>query len=124
MVEEYHITPWMEHYGSMVDLLCKAGALNEAFEFVQAMSLTPDPAIWRVLAGACRDHGNTSLARKLIDHVIDMEPDHEGNYVLASNMYAAGEDWRRVVDVRLDMGVRKGTARCSTSVSYVEVNGE
>uniref|UniRef100_A0A0A8Y4Y9 Uncharacterized protein n=1 Tax=Arundo donax TaxID=35708 RepID=A0A0A8Y4Y9_ARUDO len=55
-----------------------------------------------------------------------MEPDHEGDYVPASNLYAAGEDWKRVVAVRLDMGmgVRKGTARCATSVSYVEVNGE
>ncbi|XP_062234231.1 pentatricopeptide repeat-containing protein At4g14820-like [Phragmites australis] len=124
MVEEYHITPWMEHYGSMVDLLCKAGVLDEAFEFVLAMPVKPDPVIWRVLARACRDHGNASLARKVIDHVINMEPDHEGNYVLASNLYALDEDWRRVVDVRLDMGVRKRASRCSSAVSYVEVNDE
>ncbi|KXG20766.1 pentatricopeptide repeat-containing protein At4g14820 [Sorghum bicolor] len=125
MIEEYHITPWMEHYGSMVDLLCRAGWLDEAFEFVLAMPVTPDPVIWRVLAGACRDHGNASLARRVMDHVIGMEPDHEGNYVLASNLCAADEDWRRVVDVRLDMGVRKGTSRAAAAaVSSVEVNGE
>ncbi|KAJ1260710.1 hypothetical protein BS78_10G253300 [Paspalum vaginatum] len=124
MIEEYHIAPWMEHYGSMVDLLCKAGSLDEAFEFVLAMPVNPDPVIWRVLAGACRDHGNASLARKVMDQVISMEPSHEGNYVLASNLYAADEDWRRVVDVRLDMAVRKGTPRSATAVSYVEANGE
>uniref|UniRef100_A0ACD5ZCL0 Uncharacterized protein n=1 Tax=Avena sativa TaxID=4498 RepID=A0ACD5ZCL0_AVESA len=124
MVEEYHITPWMEHYGSMVDLLCRSGTLDEAFEFVLAMPVKPDPVIWRVLTGACRDHGNISLARKVIDHVIDMDPDHGGNYVLASNLYAADENWGRVVDVRVEMGVRKETSRCSTAVSYIEVNGE
>jgi len=124
MIEEYHITPWMEHYGSMVDLLCRAGSLDEAFEFVLAVPVTPDPVIWRVLASACRDHGNASLARRVMDHVIRMEPDHEGNYVLASNLYAADEDWRRVVDVRLDMGVRKGTSRAAAAVSSVEVSGE
>jgi pentatricopeptide repeat protein len=124
MVDEYHITPWMEHYGSMVDLFCKSGALNEAFQFILAMPVKPDPVIWRVLAGACWDHGNASLARKVMDHVIEMEPDYEGNYVLASNLYAAGEDWRRVVDVRLDMGVLKGTSRCESALSYVEVNGQ
>ncbi|KAK3131197.1 hypothetical protein QOZ80_6BG0503330 [Eleusine coracana subsp. coracana] len=124
MVNEYHITPRMDHYGSMVDLFCKSGDLNEAFEFVLAMPVKPDPVIWRVLAGACRDHGNTSLARKVIDHVIKMEPDHEGNYVLASNLYAANEDWKRVVDVRLDMGVWKGTSRYDTAFSYIEVNGQ
>jgi hypothetical protein len=124
MVDEYHIAPWMEHYGSMVDLFCKSGALNEAFEFILAMPVKPDPVIWRVFAGACRDHGNASLARKVIGHVIEMEPDYEGNYVLASNLYAAGEDWRRVVDVRLDMGVLKVTSRCETALSFIEVNGQ
>ncbi|KAF7103348.1 hypothetical protein CFC21_104342 [Triticum aestivum] len=124
MVEDYHITPWMEHYGSMVDLLCRSGMLDEAFEFVLAMPVKPDPVIWRVLTGACRDHGNMNLARKVMDHVIDMEPDHEGNYVLASNLYAANENWGRVVDVRVEMGVRKETSRCSTALSYIEVNGE
>uniref|UniRef100_A0A0E0LF77 Pentatricopeptide repeat-containing protein n=1 Tax=Oryza punctata TaxID=4537 RepID=A0A0E0LF77_ORYPU len=124
MIEEYHITPWMEHYGSMVDLLCKSGMLEEAFEFVLAMPVRPDPVIWRVLTGACRDQGNAVLARKVIDHVIDVEPEHRGNYVLASNLYAANEDWRHVVDVRMEMGVWKETSRYSTALSYVEVNVE
>jgi pentatricopeptide repeat protein len=124
MVEEYRITPWMEHYGSMVDLLCRSGMIDEAFEFVLAMPVKPDPVIWRVLTGACRDHGNTSLARKVIDHVIDMDPDHGGNYVLASNLHAADENWGRVVDVRVDMGVRKEMARYTTAVSKIEVNVE
>ncbi|CAL5040332.1 unnamed protein product [Urochloa decumbens] len=124
MVQEYGITPWMEHYGSMVDMLCKAGALDEAFEFVLAMPVKPDPVIWRILAGACRDHGNASLARRVMDHVISMEHDHDGNYILASNLYAADEDWRRVIDVRLDMGVRKGTSRGAIAASYVEVNDD
>jgi len=102
-----------------VDMLCKAGALDEAFEFTLAMPVKPDPVIWRVLAGACRDHGNASLARKVMDHVIGMEPDHKGNYILASNLYAADEDWIRVVDVRLDMGVRKGTSRGVIAASYL-----
>ncbi|CAN6162839.1 unnamed protein product [Urochloa humidicola] len=124
MVQEYRITPWMEHYGSMVNMLCKAGVLDEAFEFVLAMPVKPDPVIWRVLASACHDHGNASLARKVMDHVIGMEPDHDGNYILASNLYAADEDWRRVIDVRLDMGVKKGTSRGAIAASYVEVNGD
>jgi hypothetical protein len=44
--------------------------------------------------------------------------------VLASNLYAADENWGHVVDVRVDMGVNKETASYSTRVSYIEVNGE
>ncbi|KAF8687508.1 hypothetical protein HU200_043204 [Digitaria exilis] len=58
MVEEYGITPWMEHYGSIVDVLCRSGALSEAFEFVLAMPVKPDPVIWLVLSPA--------LARKCL----------------------------------------------------------
>ncbi|WOL13703.1 pentatricopeptide repeat-containing protein [Canna indica] len=49
MVEVHGIKPWMEHYGSMVDLLCRAGLLNEAFGFVVSMHLKPDIIIWRTL---------------------------------------------------------------------------
>lgn len=124
MVQEYRITPWMEHYGSMVDLLCRSGMLDEAFEFVLAMPVKPDPVIWRVLTGAWRDHGNASLGMKVIGHLIDVEPNHGGNYLLASNLYAANENWGRVVDLRVEMGVRKETSRRTTAVSFVEVKRE
>lgn len=126
MVEEHRIAPQMEHYGSMVELLCRAGSLADAFEFVLAMPVAPDPVIWRALAGACRDHGDAGLARRVMDHVIAMEPHHAGNYLLASNLCAADEDWGRVVDVRLEMGARKATISrtASGAVSSVQVDGE
>jgi hypothetical protein len=43
MVEEYHITPWMEHYGSMVDLR-RSGMLEEVFGF--ALAMPANPVIW------------------------------------------------------------------------------
>jgi hypothetical protein len=124
LVEEYNITPWIEHYGSMVDLLCRSDMLDEAFEFVLAMPVKPDPVIWRLLTRACCDQGNISLARKVIDHVIDKEPENGQNYVLASNLYATNENWGHVVDVRVEMGAKKEMGRYSTAVSYIEVSGE
>jgi hypothetical protein len=47
MVEEYHITPWMEHYGSMVDLR-RSGMLEEVFGF--ALAMPANPVIWCILA--------------------------------------------------------------------------
>jgi hypothetical protein len=40
--------------------------------------------------------------------------------VLASNLYAADENWGHVVDVRVDMGVNKETASYSTGVSSLK----
>ncbi|KAJ0975252.1 hypothetical protein J5N97_017217 [Dioscorea zingiberensis] len=42
MVEEHGMDPWMEHYGSMVDLLCKAGLLGNALISWVNMPVKPD----------------------------------------------------------------------------------
>eukprot|EP01018_Ginkgo_biloba_P002747 Gb_11036 [translate_table: standard] len=52
MSQYYHITPTMEHYGCMVDLLGRAGRLDEAQDFVNSMSIKPDATVWRCLLGA------------------------------------------------------------------------
>ncbi|KAL0428556.1 UNVERIFIED_CONTAM: Pentatricopeptide repeat-containing protein [Sesamum latifolium] len=41
---ESGIEPSMEHYGCMVDLLCRANQIEEAYEFVKNMPTAPSPA--------------------------------------------------------------------------------
>ncbi|XP_020549397.1 pentatricopeptide repeat-containing protein At1g26900, mitochondrial-like [Sesamum indicum] len=48
------IEPSMEHYGCMVDLLCRANQTEEAYEFVKNMPTTPSPTIWRTLLVSCK----------------------------------------------------------------------
>ncbi|XP_010917002.1 pentatricopeptide repeat-containing protein At1g08070, chloroplastic-like [Elaeis guineensis] len=120
MVEEHGITPRIEHYGSIVDLLCRAGLLDEAFQFLVRMPVKPDAVIWRTLIGSCRDQGNISLARQVMDYVLDLEPEHSGNYILKSNLHAMIGDWESVHEVRNDMGFREVT-KSDPGHSYVEV---
>lgn len=121
MIEDHDITPWMEHYGCMVDLLCRAGLVKEAFEFVECMPVNPDVIVWRMLIGACRNLGNISLARRITNHLLELEPRYSGNYILLSNLYAARGEWDNVGKVRMEMGFR-GVGKWDPGCSVVEVN--
>lgn len=68
---EFIVEPGIEHYLCMVDLLGRAGCLNEAYGLIQEMNVKPDFIIWGSLLGACRIHKNVELgeisARKLFE---------------------------------------------------------
>lgn len=53
-MEEFEIEPRMEHYGCMVDILGRAGLVEEAYRFTLAMPLQPNAVIWRTLLASCR----------------------------------------------------------------------
>ena len=45
-----------------MDILGRAGKIDEAHEIIQRMSMKPDSLVWGALLGACRRHGNVKLA--------------------------------------------------------------
>ncbi|KAF6174515.1 hypothetical protein GIB67_004709 [Kingdonia uniflora] len=53
MVGKYKIEPQLEHYGCIVDLLARAGLIEEALNVVNDMYVKPDVVIWRSLLDAC-----------------------------------------------------------------------
>ncbi|KAI8013237.1 Pentatricopeptide repeat-containing protein [Camellia lanceoleosa] len=61
MVYEFGIKPRIEHYGCMVDLLGRAGRLEEAVRLRESMHVEPNAVIWAILLSACKIHGNEIL---------------------------------------------------------------
>jgi pentatricopeptide repeat protein len=84
MVTEYMISAKSEHYTCMVDLLGRAGHLQEAANMVMAMPCEPHVAAWIALLGACRIHGDVEMAERIAKQVLEMEPDNAAGYVLLS----------------------------------------
>ncbi|KAJ8755951.1 hypothetical protein K2173_024496 [Erythroxylum novogranatense] len=84
---EYLMEPTLEHYGCMVDILGRAGLLYDAFEFVERMPRKPNAVIWRTLLGACVSHNDLILAGKVKEKIHQLDPFHDGDYVLLSNAY-------------------------------------
>ncbi|KAI6696719.1 hypothetical protein NL676_016838 [Syzygium grande] len=97
---EHGVHPEMEHYGCVVDMLGRAGQLQEAFEHIQQMPFEPTPAIWGSLLGACRVHSNVDIGELVGRKLLELEPENAGNYVILSNLYATAGRWEDVRNVR------------------------
>jgi pentatricopeptide repeat protein len=103
MVDIYGIEPAIEHYGCMVDLYGRAGKLQEAYDFVCQMPISPTAIIWRTLLGACSIHGYVELAEQVKERLSELEPNDSGDHVLLSNIYAIAGKWKDVAAVRRSM---------------------
>ncbi|OMO93841.1 hypothetical protein COLO4_16640 [Corchorus olitorius] len=100
MKRDYGIEPNIKHYGCLVDLLCRAGLLNEAYEVIITMPMKPNAVLWGPLLNACSATANVELAEAAMQHLMVLEPFNDGNYVLMSNIYAAKKRWDDVARVR------------------------
>ncbi|CAM8923591.1 unnamed protein product [Rhodiola kirilowii] len=107
MTQVYDIEPSIEHYGCMVDLYCRSGQLEKAFNFVTNMLIPPTDIIWRILLGACSIHGNVELAERVKARLSLIDPKNSGDSVLLSNIYAVAGKWRDAACVRKSMENQK-----------------
>lgn len=123
MIQDYCIAPQVEHYGCMVDLLSKAGLLEDALEMIRRMSVEPNSVIWGALLNGCKLHRNLEIAHIAVQNLTVLEPNNSGYYSLLVNMYADENQWSEVAKVRTimkNLGIEK---RCPGS-SWVEIGKE
>ncbi|KAL3737172.1 hypothetical protein ACJRO7_026006 [Eucalyptus globulus] len=120
MKRSFGIDPGREHYGCMVDLLGRAGKLDEAVKLINEMECEPDAVTWRTLLSACRVHRNSDVAIYAAKQVVKLDPDDAGTYILLSNIYANNQRWEEVTEVRRSMRVRGITKE--PGCSWIEVN--
>ncbi|KAK4283299.1 hypothetical protein QN277_000264 [Acacia crassicarpa] len=124
MIHYHGLKPNIRHYGCLVDLLGRAGFVEEAKEMIEQMMpiIEPDAAIWRSFLTACLIHGNMKLAVIAGRKVIELEPSgDDGVYMLLWNAYCAANMWEEAFEVRKLMRVNK--IRRKRGCSWVEVNG-
>ncbi|GLJ40991.1 hypothetical protein SUGI_0848630 [Cryptomeria japonica] len=115
MSRDFVISPSVKHYACMVDILGRAGHLDEAQNFIKRMPLDPNADVWKPLLGACRVYCNLVIAKDVAEHLFHLDPYNSGNYVLLSNIYAAAGRWDDAANVRKmmkDRGLKK-TPACS-----------
>ncbi|KAL5058361.1 hypothetical protein RYX36_029965 [Vicia faba] len=102
----YQVEPGIEHYACMVDLLGRAGQVDEAMELVEKMPMEPDAIVWGALLGACRNHMKLDLAEIAVEKLAKLEPKNAGPYVLLSHMYASRGRWKDVEVLRKKINAR------------------
>lgn len=114
------VEPQMEHYACMVDLLGRAGLVQEASKIVENMPIEPNAYVWSALLNSYRMYRNTSFTEEAAAHFFNLNSEGTGSYMLLSNIYAASGRWEESARVRISAktkGLRKTPGQ-----SWIEVN--
>lgn len=124
MKKVYRIEPKVEHYGCVIDLLGRAGLLDEAEELIQGI---PDEngeivvPLYGALLSACRIHNNVDMGERLANKLVNIESCDSSIHTLLANIYASVDRWEDAKKVRRKMkelGVKK-----MPGCSSIEVDG-
>ncbi|KAL4602599.1 hypothetical protein ACB092_10G064500 [Castanea dentata] len=82
-MKDHGLVPSADHYGIMVDILGRAGQLEEAYELIRTMPVQPHAAVWGALL----------LVAGYITMLSSLEPDTTGYCSLLANIYASVKRW-------------------------------
>ncbi|XP_047160001.1 pentatricopeptide repeat-containing protein At1g31430 [Vigna umbellata] len=124
MSSVYHIEPNLEHYGCFIDLLGRAGLLQEAEELVRML---PDEnneiivPLYGALLSACRTYSNIDMGERLATALAKVKSSDSTPHTLLASIYASADRWEDVRKVRSkmkDMGIKK-----VPGYSAIEVDG-
>lgn len=110
LVNESLVEPDAKHYGCLIDMLGRAGRLEEAEKM--ALQISPEitnVVIWRTLLGACSFHGNVEMGERVMRKILDVERRYGGDYVLLSNLFAGFGRFADAENVRTQMDERNAT---------------
>ncbi|KAH7351580.1 hypothetical protein KP509_19G004000 [Ceratopteris richardii] len=122
MKHVYHISPGVEHFNSMLDLLGRLGRLKEGETMISEMPLEPNATTWMTMLGSCAIHADVERGEHAANCVFKLDPENPTPHVLLANIYASAGRWeesKRVRQRMKDMGLRKQQGH-----SIIEVNGQ
>ncbi|KAL5563055.1 hypothetical protein UlMin_032802 [Ulmus minor] len=124
MKKKYKVRPTIQHYGCVVDLLARAGRLEDAEELIRKMPIEPDAVMWRTLIWACKVHKDMNQAERLISHLEHLKTDWNdcGSLVLIGNVYASAGKWRDKARTRELMN-KRGVVK-PPGFSKIEIDGK
>ncbi|XP_073008800.1 pentatricopeptide repeat-containing protein At2g13600-like [Typha latifolia] len=118
--EKQRVAVKPEHYGCIVDLLCRSGHLEEALHFIEQMPLKPSIAIWSAFLNSCRIYGNTEFGQLAAFKLLELDPDNHSNWVALSRMHATESKWHETWKIRETMKVEN--VKKEPGCSWIELN--
>lgn len=120
----FRVKPQLEHQACVVDLLARAGRLEEAERFIEEEMGglgEGDANVWGALLGACRVYGNVEIGDRVWRKLVNMGVGDSGTHVLTYNIYKeAGREGEasRVRKFISEAGIKK-----KPGCSVIEVDG-
>ncbi|XP_057989258.1 pentatricopeptide repeat-containing protein At2g37320 isoform X2 [Hevea brasiliensis] len=119
---EYGVRPELDHYSCLVDLLGRAGLIEEAKDVISRMPLSPNAIIWGSLLSSCRLHGSVWIGIQAAERRLLLEPDCTATHVQLANLYASVSCWDQAARVRKLMKDRG--LKTNPGYSWIEVKNK
>ncbi|XP_058095537.1 pentatricopeptide repeat-containing protein At5g16860-like [Magnolia sinica] len=119
-MDGFGVSPGEGHYACMVDILGRAGRLDQTLDLIRSMPKEASADIWGALLGACKTHSNLDIGTYAGERIIELGCGNPGYYVLLSNILADFGRWEDVEVMRKLMkerGVKK-----EIGCSWIEVD--
>jgi pentatricopeptide repeat protein len=79
--------PTLEHNNCVVDLLGRAGQLNEALLLIESMPFLPNLVVWHTALSACRKWSNVKLGTHIFEHALELDDKDLSAYFYMSNIF-------------------------------------
>ncbi|MCO5552628.1 hypothetical protein L7F22_006143 [Adiantum nelumboides] len=101
MDQDHGVTPTVDHYNCIINLLVRAGQLDDAEKLLNLMWIEPTSISWTTLLGACRTEEDLQRGDRIVKHVFKLEPNNPVHHVTLANIYAAvgkAEDAAMIMD--------------------------
>lgn len=102
----YQIEPGPHHYACIVDLLGRAGFLDDAIDLIRSMPCEPHSGVWGALLGASRIHLRLDVAKLAAQQIFKLEPDNAAPYAVLSFLYSSAGRNRDSEQVRMAQGLK------------------
>ncbi|KAL4288905.1 hypothetical protein AHAS_Ahas19G0332900 [Arachis hypogaea] len=122
MKNVHHIEPTSSHYACMIDLLGRAGLLEEAYHFIKNMPVEPDVIAWDSLLASCRVHKNVDLAKVAAENLLLLDPNNSGAYSALANTLSACGRWKDAAMIRKSMKDR--AVKKEQGISWVQIQNK
>ncbi|XP_057497394.1 pentatricopeptide repeat-containing protein At4g04370-like [Actinidia eriantha] len=121
MRNEFRVEPKLEHLACVVDLLSRAGRVEDAYNFYKRRFSEPAVEVLGILLDACRTRGNLELGDIIAREIFMLKPTDAGNYLQLAHNYASTDRYDGVSEAWIQMrslGLKK-----LPGWSFIELNG-
>ncbi|XP_024542479.1 pentatricopeptide repeat-containing protein At5g16860-like [Selaginella moellendorffii] len=93
MSTDYGLTPGIQHYTCMVDILARANELDAAVAMVKTMPFEADSVTWRTVLSSCRKWKNLEKGKVAFEALVKLEEGDVSAYMLMGSIYGSQGMW-------------------------------
>ncbi|XP_057958589.1 pentatricopeptide repeat-containing protein At2g22070-like [Malania oleifera] len=120
--KQHGMTPTLDHFACMINLLGRAGSPNKAIDLIKSMPHKPNCLIWSTLLSVSAINGDIEHGEMAAKHLFETDPFNAGPYIMLSNIYAACGRWKDVASMRSLMKSKK--VKKFAAYSWIEIDNK